>query len=125
MDTFQFLVTNIFMLSAGTVIYMAVRTLPRIEDELTTEKRGVFERWIASEIPERIDKAMNGFLFKSIKRTRVLLLRFDNTLGERLKKIKPDGNGNGKSKAQMDFSAITGDNGGVEVAKETGLLDNQ
>ncbi len=94
------------MVSVSVILYMAVRTLPRIEEEPAVEKKGVFERWITSEMPEKIDKALNGFLFKSIKKARVLLLRFDNTLGDHLKKIKPDGNGNGK--LHLDFSAITG-----------------
>ncbi len=136
MDIFQFIITNIFMLSVGAVLYMAVRTLPRIEDEPAIEKRGAFERWLTSEVPEKIDAALNGFLFKSLKKTRVLLLRFDNTLGEHLKKIKPDGNGSGKSRLdfsamsgsvaqQADLPAAAGEKNGEAVAKESDLDNNQ
>ncbi len=114
MTTFQFIITNIFMLSIGTILYMAVRTLPRIEDGPETEKKGLFEKWLTSEMPEKIDKALNGFLFKTLKKVRVFLLRFDNTLGEHLKKIKPDVSGNGKPKAHMDFSAMTGEKNEVD-----------
>lgn len=122
MNLFQFIVTNIFMIAVSVVLYMVVRTLPRIGEEPAIEKKGVFERWITSEIPEKIDKAFNGFLFKSIKKARVLLLRFDNTLGAHLKKIKPDGNG--ADKPHLDFSAMAEEKKSEEVVKDSGLGDN-
>lgn len=124
MDAFQFVITNVLMLSVGTVIYMSVRTLPRIEEDLAAGKKGMFERWITSEVPEKIDKMLNGFLFKTMKKARVLLLRFDNTLGEQLKKIRPDGNGNGKQNTHPGFKDITGEGNSEQVAKESDLTHN-
>ena len=112
---FQFIVTNILMLSLGTVLYIVVRTLPRIQDDGTTEKKGVLERWIASEIPEKIDRALNGFLFKFLRKTKVILLKADNSVSEQLKKIKPEG-ANGKTPA-IDFKEIMGQNKNGESAE--------
>ena len=105
MDLFQFIITNIFMLAVGAMLYLVARTLPRIELEPETEKKGLFEKWITSEVPEKIDKALNGFLFKTLKKTRVLLLRFDNSLGEHIKKVNPETHG--AAKKHLDFSGMT------------------
>ena len=125
MSLFQFIITNIFMLSIGAILYLAARTLPRIEDGAEAEKKGLFEKWLTSEVPEKIDRALNGFLFKSMKKARVLLLRFDNTLGEQLKKIKPDVDGSGSPKSHSDWSAMTGEKSGEEVAKDSNLSNNR
>ncbi|HUZ92580.1 MAG TPA: hypothetical protein VNG29_01105, partial [Candidatus Paceibacterota bacterium] len=59
----QFLLTTILLLSVGAILLVAVRTLPRIEDDGAIEKKGILERWIASEIPEKIDASLHGFFF--------------------------------------------------------------
>ena len=94
------------MLSIGAMLYLTARTLPRVTLEPEADEKGLFEKWITSEVPEKIDKALNGFFFKSMKKMRVLLLRFDNTLGERIKKISHEANETAKHK-QLDFKAIT------------------
>ena len=127
----QFIVTNIFFLSLGVILYVAVRTLPRIDGSIAPERKGAWERWLASGVPERIDRALNGFLFKALRRLKVLLLRADNALNARLQKIKPGSetsnargrenkmfevllpgkpNGNGAQKQNIDFKAIKEEN---------------
>lgn len=109
----QFIVTDVLMVSLGAILYLAVRTLPRVEENLPSEKKGIFERWIASEVPEKIDVAINGFLAKLLRKIKVLLLKVDNSLSGHLQKIKPEGlNGNGgdKAKPTIDFKEITEQN---------------
>ncbi|MDP2599013.1 MAG: hypothetical protein Q8P49_04235 [Candidatus Liptonbacteria bacterium] len=106
---FQFILTNILLVSVGAILYVSVRTLPRIEESGAVEKKGILDRWIASEIPERIDVALNNFLFKFLKKLRVALLKADNSVGERLKKIKPE-NGAGAKASNIDFKEISGQN---------------
>src|SRR5258708_3104836 len=101
----QFVLTNILMVSLGTILYVSVRTLPRIEESGIHEKKGVLERWIASEIPERIDMALNGFLFKFLRKFKIVLLKTDNSVSERLKKINPGAATNNKAPA-IDFKEI-------------------
>lgn len=105
MDLFQFIVTNVFLISAGAVLYLFARTLPRVEFESDAEKKGLFERWIKSGMPERIDAAMNGFLFKTLKKLRVLLLRFDNTIGDRIKKMQSDTH-TAKKEKHLNFAGM-------------------
>jgi len=110
----QFILTNILMVSLGTILYVSVRTLPRLEQGGAEDKRGMLERWIASEIPERIDAALNGFLFKFLRKFRVVLLKADNTVSGRLQKLKPENGVNTKSPA-IDFKEISGQNKSEET----------
>ena len=104
----QFIVTNIFLLSLGVILYVAVRTLPRIDENAMPEKKGAWERWLASGVPEKIDRVLNGFLFKALRRLKVFLLKADNAVNTRLQKIKPEGNG--AQKQNLDFKAIKEEN---------------
>jgi len=133
---FQFIFTNILMVSTGVVIYVIVRALPRLEPEPQPEKKSVLDRWIASEIPEKIDSALNGFLVKFLRKLKVLLLKVDNTLSGHLQKIKSEtggtANGNGKQKPVIDFKEIAAEknsvaekNGEKAVANGENLSNNQ
>src|SRR3989344_1435587 len=104
----RFILTNVFMISFGTLLYFVIRTLPRIEpDKSVPDKRGFFERLIVSRIPERVDGAVNSFLFKFLRKFKVVLLKIDNVVGKQLKRIQPEnGNGNGSEKAAIDFVEI-------------------
>lgn len=104
---FQFVVTNILMVSLGIVLYLVARALPRV-DETSRPAHGPLGRWITSEIPERVDTALNNFLGKFLRRTKVFLLKIDNMLTEHIKKTKTE---NGSGKARIDFNDITGGEG--------------
>ena len=108
---FQFIITNILMVSLGIVLYLVARALPRVDE--TVPVHGPLGRWVTSEIPERVDVALNSFLGKFLRRTKVFLLKIDYLLTERIKKTKTE-NGNGKAK--IDFNDITG--GEDNVAKK-------
>lgn len=100
----QFVVTNIFMVSLGVILYVAVRTLPRLDEAAAPEKKGAWERWLASGVPEKVDKALNSFLAKFLRRLKVILLRADNAVTAQLKKVKPEANG--AQRQNIDFRAI-------------------
>ena len=83
---FSFIFSTLLMLSLGTILYLVARSLPRVEEE-PNAKPSVLDRWATSEIPEKIDAAFNAFLLKFLRKTRVLILKFDNTITKHLKKI--------------------------------------
>ena len=85
----EFIFTIILMICLGTVLYLTVEALPRIE-EVPSEEKGFFERWAHSEVPEKIDASFNNFLLKFLRRTKVLVLKLDNALAKHLQKIKPE-----------------------------------
>ena len=105
---FQFILTNVFMISLGALLYFVIRTLPRIElDPKTPDTKGFFERLVVSRIPERVDGVVNNFLFKFLRKFKVVLLKVDNVVGKQLKRVQPEnGNGNGSEKAAIDFVEI-------------------
>jgi len=93
------------MVCLGTVLYLTVQALPRIE-EVPSEEKGFLERWARSEMPEKIDAAFNNFLLKFLRRTKVLILKLDNVLAKHLQKIKPEEN----KRPNIDFKEISGQN---------------
>ncbi len=101
----EFIFTIILMVCLGTVLYLTVQALPRIE-EVPSEEKGFLERWARSEMPEKIDAAFNNFLLKFLRRTKVLILKLDNVLAKHLQKIKPEEN----KRPNIDFKEISGQN---------------
>ncbi len=107
MNTVQFIFLNLLMIGAGTVLYLVAKTLPRLNEEAPGRKLSLLERWVASEMPHKIDAALNSFVGKFLRKTKVLLLRLDNAVGQRLKKIGADRKE--ENRARIDFKDITGD----------------
>lgn len=94
---FQFVVINILMISVGVVLYLMIRALPRIDGEEDIPSRAnILERWITSEIPEKVDVLLNNFLGKFFRRLKIALLKIDNYITKRMEKIKGVQAPNGK-----------------------------
>ena|SRR5271157_3502795 len=98
----QFIFTDIFMLSLGAILYLMVRALPRIVEE-PLEKKNFLDEWAHSDIPEKMDAMLNGFLFKFLRKVKILILKLDNTLSKELRKIKSEENG---VKPTIDFKEM-------------------
>lgn len=110
---FQFLITNILMVSLGMMIYLFARSLPRLDEEDLAPRKGRFlERWLHSGMPERIDAFLNTYLGKFFRKLKIVLLRLDNHLTNRLKKMNAETNG--RAQPKIDFKEITGDNNGAK-----------
>ena len=108
----QFILTNIFMVSVGVLLYFVIRTIPRIEPETgAPDTKGFLERFVISKIPERVDGAVNSFLFKFLKKFKIVLLKVDNVVGRQLKKVHPEKESieNGE-KPVIDFTDIKSNN---------------
>ncbi len=121
----EFIVTNVVMFSLGAILYMMVRTLPRIEEFGTEDKKGFFERWATSEMPEKVDATLNIFLMKFLRRFRIFVLKLDNALTGQLKKIQPEADPAAKVKPTIDFKEIS--SGGVSsngVDKNEDVVNN-
>ncbi len=103
----EFIATSILMVCLGAVLYLMVRALPRVAEDLT-EKPGLLDRWAHSEVPEKVDAALNGFLLKLLRRLKVGMLKLDNALSKHVRKISQAKSGDKKS--AIDFKEITGEN---------------
>lgn len=104
---FTFIVTNIFLLALATILFLAIRALPRIEEPEEAVKQNVFERWLTSGVPEKLDATLNAFLAKTLRKSKVVVLRADNYVTKHLKRIAHESNENIKPKP--DFTEITGE----------------
>jgi len=103
---FQYILTLVIMFALGTVLYLVARSLPRVSAERAEEdRRGLVERWVTSEIPEKADELLNSFLFKFFRRLKLVLLKVDNILGKRIERVKPE---DGKSEPLVsNFQDLT------------------
>ena len=94
-----FIATDVFMLALGVVLYLMVRALPRVPDD-SSDRQGFLDRLAHSEVPEKIDAAMDAFLLKMVRKLKVFILKIDNALSRHLRKINAD---EGSAKAVADF----------------------
>ena len=102
----EFIFTIILMISLGFILYLMVRALPRVvEDE--AQESNFLDRWAHSQIPEKVDAALNLFLLKFLRKTKIVILKFDNVLGRHLQKMKPEAD---SKKPTIDFKDVTGQN---------------
>lgn len=85
-----FVITNIFLLALGGMLFLMTRALPRVEEPDLAVRRGPLERWITSGAPERIDAAMKSFLSKFLRRSKILVLRVDNILTTKLQNMQKE-----------------------------------
>ena len=113
---FNYIVANIFIISAGTVLYLVARSLPRVEDNGAPRRQNILDRWVASEIPERIDATINSVMGKLLRKLKVFLLKIDNLLTEKLRRVTVK---NGKSSLTGNhFKEIAGDKTEKAVPEE-------
>lgn len=118
----DFILQLIIFVSFGIIIYVAARVLPRIpEEEGTSEPSKNFLSTIAAH---KVDLAIASFLEKALRRTRLTVLRFDNTLNSYIGKVKShtaNGNGNGKQKSlfNQETNLETSAEATTEVTTET------
>jgi len=117
----QFILTTVLMASLGTMLYLVARSLPRVGEE-ASDKPGFLDKLSSSELPEKLDAAFNGFLLKSLKKTKIVLMKVDNFINDKLKKVSPNGNG----KPKIDFKDLSEDVPSVEeeVEKTPGSDNN-
>ena len=117
----QFALTNLFLVAVSAVLYLVVRTLPRLGEEVVAIRQpSLIERLIISDIPHRFDMLVNAVMEKSFRRLKVVLLRFDNYLTTKIKKINTH-NGIQKPKANFDEELNGPVEGFVEVSDNSGM----
>lgn len=87
--TGELIASNILLAALGVMLYLIVRALPRVDEE-TYPAKNIFERWLASELPEKLDTAMNAFLLKFLRKAKVVVMKIDNYLNKELKRVRPE-----------------------------------
>ncbi len=102
----QFVFSQLLLVSVGIVLYLSVRSLPRLGEEEPVHKQNWLEKWITSEIPHRLDASFSLYLGKLLRKLKVWLLRVDNILTQHLKTLSSDKREGDK---KIDFKEIVGE----------------
>ena len=111
----DFIIQIILFFSFGIIVYVAASALPRLSegDESETFSRNLFP----SIQTHKIDLAVASFLEKTLRKTRLSLLRFDNTLNEYIGKVKAHTAGSSPNGKQKTLFGITEENFNREEIK--------
>jgi hypothetical protein len=104
----QFIFANLLMVSLGTILYLFARSLPRLQEEHAEKSASLLERLVTSDIPHKFDRAVSLWAGKAFRRMKILSMRFDNYLTDKLKKINTAVEGGasgltGQSKPKIDL----------------------
>ena len=97
---YDFILQLTFMGSLGTIVYLVARAVPRISDgEAHLTPHGKFDAWLGSLPFEQVDAFLNTSLEKTLRKTKIGVLKVDNLLTTYLNKVKSASgkNGNGNS----------------------------
>ncbi len=113
----QFLFFNLLLISLGVVLYIVIRTIPRIDGEPV--ERTVMERWLTSELPQKLDAFFHSFYLRTLRRLRVMVLKIDNSVNKKLESIRLE-RGEGIVNPNRSTETITSDKPVEEVGEETG-----
>jgi hypothetical protein len=82
----QFVFLNLFLVSTGVILFLVIRLLPRLDDKPVG--RGVFERWLTSEFPERLDLFFGSVHIRTLRRFKVMVMKTDNALNRKMESMK-------------------------------------
>lgn len=97
-----FIITNIFLISLATVLFMVARVLPRIEAPEEQVRQNALERLVTSGIPEKVDAFLAAFFAKFLRRAKVVIMKIDNLVTTRLQNFAKEG----KVRVRPDFKEM-------------------
>ncbi len=94
---YNFILQIIIMASLGAIIYLIAKAVPRIENLEESFKKssaGKLDRLIGLIPLDKIDITLSTLMEKTLRKIKLNLMRWDNSVTDHLKKIKKT-NGNG------------------------------
>lgn len=75
--------------SLALLIYLMARAVPRVKDEeVRVHAPGKFDALLKKLPLEKMDARLSSFSEKSLRKLRVVILKFDNMLQNYLKRVK-------------------------------------
>ena len=95
----KFILQIIVFSSLGLVIYMIARAIPRVPEEVAMPRRSSWVDRLMAKIPmAAIDERLNSFVAKLLRKFRVVVMKTDNFINDRLGKLskktkEPTGDG--------------------------------
>ena|SRR3989344_4816510 len=89
----NFVLQILVFTSLGTVIYLLARALPRVGDLPSPERKPNFLDRMISKVPmAKIDESLDSFFAKTLRKIKVLILKIDNFINDRLGKLSKKSN---------------------------------
>ena len=101
---FQILFLNASLVGAALLLLLFIRALPRMGDTASA-RQGVFERWLTSQVPERMDAFARAAFLRTLRRVKILVLRLDNGINEKLQRMKLE-SGEGIGTPKIDLKKV-------------------
>ena len=89
---YDFILQTVLVGSLAVMAFLAARALPRVEPEENPQP--LYEKlgeWFGRLPLHHLDERANTFLFKFLKRARVIVLKLDNRITRRLEKVRDAG----------------------------------
>lgn len=85
----EFILFNFLLISFSGILYIIARTIPRLEEtsQQKEEKLNLLEKFVISDLSDKIDAVVYLYIVKILRILKVLVLRLDNYLTDKLKKI--------------------------------------
>ena len=94
---YDFILQLFLITSLAIIIYLMARALPRIEEGgPRVTAYDYLEGWVKKLPLAKIDNSLNIYVEKTLRKTRVVVMRFDNFLHNHLNN-KKNGDQNGSS----------------------------
>ncbi len=79
------------MVGLGIVLYLAIKTLPQINDsEITLSKKSLIKSHLVFHYVEKIDDRIKYYSEKFLRRFGIILMKLENQVQSKLSKIKSD-----------------------------------
>jgi len=86
---FSLIVQIALMASLAVIVYMLARALPRVvEESVEQEPQNAMDRFVRRIPLEKLDIAIQNFFINLLRKTRLLVSKFDNLLNEYIRSLK-------------------------------------
>lgn len=112
---YNFILHIVIMSSLGVVVYLFGRAIPRASDvggDSTESLQNKFDKFITRIPFDEIDIAFSTFIEKTLRKIKLLLMKWDNIVTSHIEKIKKTTNGGfgGEKKEEKQSLFISADN---------------
>lgn len=109
---YNFILQILIFLSLGLIIYLFAKAAPRVSDEPVPERLNPFDKLMTKIPMAKIDENINSFLSKFLRKFKVVVMKVDNFINDRLGKLtKKNGLSAGTSAKEENGSSEKSNSG--------------
>jgi hypothetical protein len=84
----EIILQSLIVVGLGVMIYLVARALPRVDDSVLEKSARTIGYNRLTLYLEKVDVWLKFFLEKFLRRSHLIILKIDNAVSERLKKLK-------------------------------------